>query len=216
MGARVGQRLKPKEMRRRLEALEEQVMQLQRENEYLRRNQHQCQRCCHRQPEFYINEATETHMEEEIADGSYSPRNRSADSIEFEQVDLNSPLMNSSEMEEKMWIFLGLTLIAMGSKVSKWDGAISSFKVLREAVDELRRQVQRSEKKVSMNVFCTKEDLKSNNFIDGVDYDPFYAEEYTQGLLLDHVRIETVDPHGLYYDSKYKYSINYEALLTIM
>jgi hypothetical protein len=28
--------------------------------------------------------------------------------------------------------------------------------------------------------------------------------------------VEAVDPHGLYYDFKYRYSINYEALLTIM
>jgi hypothetical protein len=44
-------------------------------------------------------------------------------------------------MEEKMWIFLGLTFIAMGSKVMNWDGTINSFKILKNSVDEIRRQV---------------------------------------------------------------------------
>lgn len=116
-------------------------------------------------------------MDEETPDGSVSPRNRSADSIEFEQADLHSPLLHCPEMEDKIWIFLGLTMIAMGSKVANWDGALNSFKVLRGAVDDLRRQVQRKEKKVSLDVFCSKEELKDSAFIDGVNYDPFWTEE---------------------------------------
>jgi hypothetical protein len=119
-------------------------------------------------------------------------------------------------MEEKMWVFLGLTLLAMGSQAGGGDGAVSSFKVLQGAVDDLRRQAQRGEKKVSLDVFCSKEQMEGSSFIDGMDYDPFYAEKAAQGLQLDRVRVEVVDPHCLYYDSKYRYSINYEALLTIM
>jgi hypothetical protein len=35
-------------------------------------------------------------------------------------------------------------------------------------------------------VFCSKEKVNTANFIDGVNYDPFYAEaeEYGQGLQL--------------------------------
>jgi hypothetical protein len=56
-------------------------------------------------------------MEDET-DGIGSPRNQSADSIEFEKADLHLPLLNAAEMEGKMWIFLGLTLLAMGSRAS--------------------------------------------------------------------------------------------------
>ena len=52
--------------------------------------------------------------------------------------------MQTQEMEEKMWIFVGTMLIAMGSKVTDFDGTINVFKVLKESVDSIRRQVQNS------------------------------------------------------------------------
>lgn len=70
-------------------------------------------------------------MEDE-ANGIGSPRNRSADSIEFEQADLHLPLLHAAEMEKKMWVFLGLTLLAKGSRASG-DGAIHNFKILKGA-----------------------------------------------------------------------------------
>jgi hypothetical protein len=36
-------------------------------------------------------------------------------------------------MEEKNWIFLGLTLIAMGSKITDFDGTMNVFKVLKKS-----------------------------------------------------------------------------------
>lgn len=47
--------------------------------------------------------------------------------------------MQTQEMEEKMWIFLGTMLIAMGSKVTDFDGTINNFKVLKHSVDRIRR-----------------------------------------------------------------------------
>jgi hypothetical protein len=44
-------------------------------------------------------------------------------------------------MEEKTWIFLGTMLIAMGSKIMDFDGTINIFKVLKQSVDNIRRQV---------------------------------------------------------------------------
>lgn len=70
-------------------------------------------------------------MEDE-GDEMGSPRNQSADSIEFEQADLHLPLLHAAEMEEKMWVFLGLTLLTMGSRASG-DTAIHNFKILNGA-----------------------------------------------------------------------------------
>lgn len=53
--------------------------------------------------------------------------------------------MYSAEMEERSWVFLGTVLIAMGSKVMDMDGTVNVFKVLKESVDRIRRQVQKSE-----------------------------------------------------------------------
>lgn len=40
-----------------------------------------------------------------------------------------------------MWIFLGTMLIAMGSKVTDFDGTFNVFKIMKESVDNIRRQV---------------------------------------------------------------------------
>jgi len=42
-----------------------------------------------------------------------------------------SPLMMSQEMEEKSWIFLGVLMIAMGSKVMDVDGTLNVFKITK-------------------------------------------------------------------------------------
>jgi hypothetical protein len=51
--------------------------------------------------------------------------------------------MQTTEMEEKMWVFLGTMLIAMGSKVMDFDGNINSFKILKNSVDSIRKQVEK-------------------------------------------------------------------------
>ena len=43
-----------------------------------------------------------------------------------------------------------MTLIAMGSKVMDWDGTINTFKLLKDSVDNIRRQVSRCDQKVSL------------------------------------------------------------------
>ena len=80
-------------------------------------------------------------------------------SLEFEKIDLHGPLMQTQEMEEKMWIFLGTMLIAMGSKVTDFDGTINTFRVLKNSVDRVRRQVEKGEPLVGMNFFCSKEEM---------------------------------------------------------
>ena len=52
--------------------------------------------------------------------------------------------MYSPEMEEKSWIFLGTVMIAMGSKVRDFDGTVNVFRIVKESVDKIRRQVEKS------------------------------------------------------------------------
>lgn len=51
---------------------------------------------------------------------------------------------------------MGTVLIAMGSKVMDTDGTINVFKIVKESVDKIRRQVDKSESKLSMDFFMTK------------------------------------------------------------
>ncbi len=44
----------------------------------------------------------------------------------------------------------------MGSKVLDIDGTVNVFKVVKESVDRIRRQVEKSEQKISMDFFLTK------------------------------------------------------------
>ena len=71
-------------------------------------------------------------------------------------MDFNLPLMNNADMEEKSWIFLGTIMIAMGSKVMDMDGTMNVFKVVKESVDKIRRQVEKSEEKLTMDFFLGK------------------------------------------------------------
>jgi hypothetical protein len=64
--------------------------------------------------------------------------------------------MQSQEMEEKLWIFLGTMLIAMGSKVMECDGTMNTFKVLKQAVDGIRRQVEKSEEEIGLTFYYCK------------------------------------------------------------
>jgi len=44
-------------------------------------------------------------------------------------------------MDDKIWVYLGTLMIAMGSKNLEFDGNINIFRILKESVDTLRRQV---------------------------------------------------------------------------
>ena len=63
-------------------------------------------------------------------------------------------------MEEKTWVFLGTLMIAMGSKVMDMDGTLNVFKIVKESVDKIRRQVEKSEQKLSMDFFLSKQEME--------------------------------------------------------
>lgn len=50
----------------------------------------------------------------------------------------------SKEMDDKAWVYIGAMMIAMGSKCMDFDGTLNVFKILKESVDALRRQVDKS------------------------------------------------------------------------
>ena len=62
-------------------------------------------------------------------------------SLEFQNIDFHAPVLFSKEMDERAWVYLGTILIAMGSKCMDFDGTLNVFKILKESVDSLRRQV---------------------------------------------------------------------------
>ena len=77
-----------------------------------------------------------------------------------------------------MWIFLGTMLIAMGSKVMDFDGTINNFKILKNSVDRVRRQVEKGEALLGMNFYCSKEEMhEPGSLIDGMNFDPFYTSK---------------------------------------
>jgi hypothetical protein len=88
-----------------------------------------------------------------------------------------TPLMMSSEMEEKSWIFIGTMMIAMGSKIMDVDGTINVFKVLNESVDSIRRQVEKCEEKINVDFYLSKEEIgATENPSDGMSFDPFFSK----------------------------------------
>ena len=63
-------------------------------------------------------------------------------------------------MNDKAWIFLGTMMIIMGSKCTDIDGTINVYKILKEAVDDLRRQVDKSSPNISMDFYLSKEEMQ--------------------------------------------------------
>ena len=61
--------------------------------------------------------------------------------MEFEKIDFSSNLMFNTEMDGKAWIYVGAMMMAIGSTVTEVDGTVNIFKILRESVDKIRRQV---------------------------------------------------------------------------
>jgi hypothetical protein len=122
-------------------------------------------------------------------------------------------------MEEKSWVFLGTMLIAMGSKVMDMDGTVNVFKIVKESVDHIRRQVEKSEKKLTMDFFLSKQEFmpEGGSKMDELGFDPFYSQnEPVNGLQLDGVRVESVEEYDLYFDQKLSFNVNYDALITAM
>ena len=51
-------------------------------------------------------------------------------------------------------------MIIMGSKVMDVDGTLNVFKVLKQSVDDVRRQVDKCESKINLDFFLIKEDMQ--------------------------------------------------------
>lgn len=64
-------------------------------------------------------------------------------------------------MDDRAWIYLGTMMIAMGSKCIDFDGTLNVFKILKESVDSLRRQVDKSEPNINMEFFVAQEDMQT-------------------------------------------------------
>lgn len=79
-------------------------------------------------------------------------------------MDFNTISMRNREMDDKAWIFLGTMMIAMGSKCLDVDGTINVFKILKESVDNLRRQVEKSAPSISMDFYLAKEEMQEHTF----------------------------------------------------
>lgn len=64
--------------------------------------------------------------------------------------------MMTKDMDDKAWVYMGVMMIAMGSKCLEVDGSINVFRVLSETVDTLRRQVEKSSPNISMDFYLTQ------------------------------------------------------------
>ena len=64
-------------------------------------------------------------------------------------------------------------MIAMGSKCLEVDGTINVFKILKETVDGLRRQVEKSEPNINIDFYISKEEMQESSFMNEVGFDPF-------------------------------------------
>ena len=69
------------------------------------------------------------------------------------------------------------------SKITDMDGTVSVFKIVKEAVDDIRRQVEKCEENIRMKFFLSKEQFEPEGSIPGLDFDPFYhPKESHRGL----------------------------------
>jgi hypothetical protein len=84
-------------------------------------------------------------------------------------------------------------MIAMGSKCMDIDGTLNVFKVLKESVDSLRRQVDKSEQNITMDFFLGKEEMQENEFAQEIGFDPFTSKTHNEGLLLEGLKVESVE-----------------------
>ena len=124
--------------------------------------------------------------------------------------------MFNSDMDDKAWIYLGTLMIIMGSKCLDVDGTINVFKVLRESVDSLRRQLDKCSQTITMDFFLTKEEMQENSIVEEIGFDPFTSKQTSEGLLLEGVKIESVEEFELVYDNRVTFNLKYEALISAM
>lgn len=99
----------------------------------------------------------------------------------------------------------------MGSCCTDFDGNLNVFKVKKQSVDELRRQVEKSEQKINMDFFMGKQSLPENSASFGdIGFDPFISKgEPSQGLILDTIKVESVEQFELFYDNKVNFKLQY-------
>ena len=73
------------------------------------------------------------------------------------------------------------------------DGTINVFKILKESVDSMRRQVDKSLPNISMDFYLCKEEMQENIINEELGFDPFMEKTFVHGLLLEGLKIESVE-----------------------
>lgn len=80
----------------------------------------------------------------------------------------------------------------MGSKNIGVDGAISVFRIVKESVDALRRQVEKCLPTIALDFYEAKEELEETNFMLEIGYNPFLEKDahlHSNGLALEGIKV---------------------------
>jgi hypothetical protein len=63
-------------------------------------------------------------------------------------------------MDDQAWVMIGTMMIIIGSKNMEVDGTINTFNIISDCVDTVRRQVEKSAEKISLDFYFLKEEMK--------------------------------------------------------
>lgn len=63
-------------------------------------------------------------------------------------------------MNDQAWVMIGTMMIIIGSKNMEVDGTINTFNIISDCVDTVRRQVEKSAEKISLDFYFLKEEMK--------------------------------------------------------
>jgi hypothetical protein len=86
----------------------------------------------------------------------------------------------------QVWVMMGLLMMVMGININGYDGTIDVYKITRQTVDYLRKQVEKSAETIILPVFFSKVFSLEGSL--GIT-----NEINNEGFELEGLRLESID-----------------------
>lgn len=104
---------------------------------------------------------------------------------------------------------MGMLMMIMGININGYDGSIDAYKITRETVDSIRKQVEKSKEEIVFPVFYSK--LFSIEGVAGMEAAPLDGCFELEGL-----RLESINEEDLMFEEHLNFTLKYEALIVMM
>lgn len=115
---------------------------------------------------------------------------------------METPEGEGMNLSGQVWIMMGLLMMMMGININGFDGTIDVYKITRQTVDYLRKQVEKSAETIMLPVFFSKVFSLEGSL--GIT-----NEIANEGFELEGLRLESIDEEDLMFEEHVNFYLKY-------